>query len=105
MPVGERAQRRVRFRSVVSPTVTSPYAASDFFSPRKCDRCCLHAHLHSFFRRVLTVVVNFFFPRNIVNLKTEKPTFIEKEREYRFLAVFPESLDEELSVNPAVFSG
>ncbi|XLU61424.1 hypothetical protein S245_020633 [Arachis hypogaea] len=49
MPVGERAQRRVRFRSVVSPTVTSPYAASDFFSP-----------------------------------------------------VFPESLDEELSVNPAL---
>ncbi|KAL4288424.1 hypothetical protein AHAS_Ahas19G0284800 [Arachis hypogaea] len=32
---------------------------------------------------------------------TQKPAFIEREREYRFLAVFPESLDEELFVNPA----
>ncbi|MED6106510.1 hypothetical protein PIB30_005138 [Stylosanthes scabra] len=80
------------------------------------------------FRRVFTVVGGFFFTRGIANLKTEEvaglsvepcenetiivtvfqirkteiPAFIEREREYRFLAVFPESLDGELFTNPAV---
>ncbi|XLS89719.1 hypothetical protein HN51_065727 [Arachis hypogaea] len=34
--------------------------------------------------------------------KTEIPAYIEREREYRFLAVFPESLDGEPFTNPAV---
>ncbi|KAJ1395326.1 hypothetical protein SESBI_33479 [Sesbania bispinosa] len=80
------------------------------------------------FRRLFTVVGGFFFTHGIANAKTEEiaalsaepcegetiivtvfdikkteiPAFIEREREYRFLAVVPESLDGKPFTNPAV---
>ncbi|XP_072057209.1 uncharacterized protein [Arachis hypogaea] len=54
------------------------------------------------FRRVFTIVGGFFFTHGIANIKTQIPAYIEREREYRFLAVFPESLDGEPFANPAV---
>ncbi|XP_061349205.1 uncharacterized protein LOC133294534 isoform X3 [Gastrolobium bilobum] len=80
------------------------------------------------FRRVFTAVGGFFFTHAVANIKTEEiaglsvepcegetilvtvfeikkteiPAFIEREREYRFLAVIPESLDGKSFANPAV---
>lgn len=80
------------------------------------------------FRRLFTVVGGFFFTRGIAKLKTEEvaalsaepcegetiivtvfeikkteiPAFIKREREYRFLAVVPESLDGKSFTSPAV---
>ncbi|KAK7387936.1 hypothetical protein VNO78_22735 [Psophocarpus tetragonolobus] len=80
------------------------------------------------FRRLFTVTGGFFFTHRVANIntqeiaalsvepcedeiilvavfeikKTEIPAFIEREREYRFLAVVPESLDGKPFSNPAV---
>ncbi|KAK7264666.1 hypothetical protein RJT34_32276 [Clitoria ternatea] len=80
------------------------------------------------FRRLFSVVGNFFFTHPVANIKTEEiaalsvepcedetiivsvfeikkteiPAFIKREREYRFLAVVPESLDGKPFTNPAV---
>ncbi|CAJ2653959.1 unnamed protein product [Trifolium pratense] len=54
------------------------------------------------FRRLFSVVGAFFFTNAIANLKTQIPAFIKREREYRFLAVVPESLDGKPFTNPAV---
>ncbi|XP_058758015.1 uncharacterized protein LOC131631239 [Vicia villosa] len=54
------------------------------------------------FRRLFSVVGAFFFTHGIANPKTQIPAFIKREREYRLLAVFPESLDGKPFPNPAV---
>ncbi|XP_057415394.1 uncharacterized protein LOC130710216 isoform X3 [Lotus japonicus] len=80
------------------------------------------------FRRLFSAVGAFFFTQGIANLKTEEiaglsaepcegevivvtvfdikkteiPAFIKREREYRFVAVVPESLDGKPFTNPAV---
>ncbi|XP_027330217.1 uncharacterized protein LOC113846317 [Abrus precatorius] len=80
------------------------------------------------FRRVFNAVGGFFFIHGVANIKTEEiaglsvepcegeiivvavfeikiteiPAFIEREREYRFLPVIPESLDGKPFINPAV---
>ncbi|TKY54181.1 hypothetical protein E2542_SST18587 [Spatholobus suberectus] len=80
------------------------------------------------FRRVFTAVGDLFFTHRVANInteeiaglstepcageiidvavfeinKTEIPAFIQREREYRFLAVVPESLDGKPFTNPAV---
>ncbi|KAK7363539.1 hypothetical protein VNO77_05685 [Canavalia gladiata] len=80
------------------------------------------------FRRLFTAVGGFFFIHGVANTQTEEiaalsvepcegetiviaifeikkteiPAFIEREREYRFLAVVPESLDGKPFTNPAV---
>ncbi|CAK8563723.1 unnamed protein product [Lathyrus sativus] len=80
------------------------------------------------FRRLFSVVAPVFFTHGIANLttqeiaglsvepcqdetiiitvfdinKTEIPAFIQREREYSFLPVFPESLDGKPFTNPAV---
>nr|KYP58134.1 hypothetical protein KK1_004425 [Cajanus cajan] len=74
------------------------------------------------FRRLFTAVGGLFFRNGVANIKTqdsllngeiivvtvfeikktEIPAFIEREREYRFLAVVPESLDGKPFPNPAV---
>ncbi|RDX94674.1 hypothetical protein CR513_22915, partial [Mucuna pruriens] len=79
------------------------------------------------FRRLFTVTGGFFFAHHVANIKTQEiaalsvepcegeiiavavfeikkteiPAFIEREREYRFLAVVPESLDAKPFTNPA----
>ncbi|XP_014507090.1 uncharacterized protein LOC106766839 isoform X2 [Vigna radiata var. radiata] len=54
------------------------------------------------FRRLFNAVGALFFTHGVANIKTEIPAFIEREREYRFLAVVPQSLDGKPFTNPAV---
>ncbi|XVF38775.1 hypothetical protein REPUB_Repub20aG0131000 [Reevesia pubescens] len=54
------------------------------------------------FRRVFAHVAPIFFDRGIAKPETKIPAFIERELEFRFLAVLPETLDGEPFANPAV---
>ncbi|XP_017974212.1 PREDICTED: uncharacterized protein LOC18603560 isoform X2 [Theobroma cacao] len=54
------------------------------------------------FRRVFAHVAPIFFDRGIAKLETKISAFMERELEFRFLAVLPETLDGEPFSNPAV---
>ncbi|XP_024030004.1 uncharacterized protein LOC21388715 isoform X2 [Morus notabilis] len=54
------------------------------------------------FQRVFAHVAPIFFERGIAKPETKIPAFLERELEFRFLAVLPETLDGKPFDNPSV---